>query len=59
MRSARKTTGRHQSAAAEEAAASVETASATVALIQVLISLGMRAVEETLQHEVAAVDGAR
>jgi len=59
MRSVRKTKAPHQSARVEETAAAVDAASVTVALIQALIPLGLRAVEEALQQEVAALAGAR
>ena len=61
MRSVRKNTAPHQLAAAlpTQTEAALDDASMMLSMIQARIPLGLAAVEEALQHEVATLAGAR
>ena len=62
MRRVRKKAAAHQRSSAADVrptAASVDDRSVAVSLIQALIPLGLRAVEDALQQEVVALAGAR
>lgn len=61
MRRVRKGSTTHQppSAAAAQLTIPLDDGTVTLAMIQALIPLGLRAVEEALQHEVTALAGAR
>uniref|UniRef100_UPI003567C706 hypothetical protein n=1 Tax=Gemmatimonas sp. TaxID=1962908 RepID=UPI003567C706 len=59
MRSVRKASTTHQPSAASQLPIPLDDGTVTLAMIQALIPLGLRAVEEALQQEVTAFAGAR